>query len=327
MKHIIYIAMLALFVGICLSSCSKEEYDFTGDPYNRVYMNGYNNSYTITKTPVTIFSNLDYENNVKCTRFASSAIKATIEIDNSLIDAYNAANGTSYDEMPSSALVIENATLTIPADETVSTETYHITLTDNESVLSSLNSENGYLIPLRLASVSGGDALVSTNIYYDYLIVSYVEDNINHDASKSDITGTLVSNQSGWSATTNGSVSSYYDPISSMFDGIATNFCGISASEDINLDVDMGQEYTFDGLYMYYTYYWWTYGSFESGMIIYTSNDSSKWTEQGEITADESDFCALYSPVTARYVRVTLPLGGASTQYLYVGIFNVFATN
>lgn len=323
-RNIFYVGMLVLCT-MSLAACSDDKaYDFPGDPYNRVFVSDNPASYKIIQTPIGTVSDLKFEVSLKCTQKASGAIKATMEVDNSMIAAYNEKNGTFYEEIPASALVIENATMNIPAGALDTEDMIRITLSDNETVTSTLRSQNGYLIPLRITTAEGGNAQPSTNFFSTYLIVTVTEDNVNHDADESDITGTLVADQSGWSATTNGTISGWYDPIESMFDGDMSNYCNISSSGDLNLDINMGESYTFDAITLYYGYYGYEYGALSSGMTIYTSNDGSAWQSAGEITGGTSKLCVFYAPVTAQYIRLVKPKGSYSTT-LECGIFNVYA--
>lgn len=327
LKNIFYISLLALCM-MSLAGCNDEEvYDFPGDPYNRVYMSDKSNSYKIVQTPISTVSNLKFETTLKCTQKASANIKATVEVDNSLIAAYNEENGTDYEAMPAAALVIENAIMNIPAGTMAATDTLRITITEDESVLTSLRSQNGYLIPLRLTTTEGGESQPSSNFFSTYLTVTITEDNVNHDATESDITGTLVTDQIGWSATTNGTVS--YASIDAIFDGDMSTYWYLrSTTEDLRLDINMGKPYTFDAITLYYgfSYSWgsYEYGCLYSGMSIYTSNDGTTWQSAGEITVSTSKFCVFYAPITAQYIRLVRPRTSSSVT-LYGGIFNVYA--
>lgn len=329
-KHyLLFHAVAALLCTASLAACSDDDtYDFPGDAHNRVYLKDNSTDYKIVQTPISTVSNLDFTTDLKCTQRASAEIRATIEVDNSLIDAYNEENGTQYEAMPSAALAIENATLTIPAGQMATADTFRITTTTDEATLSALRSTNGYLIPLRISKTEGGNASPSTNVYSTYLTVTITEDNINHDATEADITGTLVADQSGWSATTNGSVQSYYEPIETLFDGDESTYCYIYSSEDLNLDIDMGKQYTFDAITLWYgyDYGWGAYeeGSLTSGMTIYTSNDGTTWQSAGEITGSSSKVCVFYAPLTTRYLRIHTPQGSWRTS-LMGGVFNVYA--
>ena len=329
-KNIFYAGLLVLGI-ISFTACSDEEtYDFPGDPYNRVYIPDNSGSYKIIQTPISSISNLEFETILKCTQKASENIKATVEVDNSLIAAYNEEHGTHYEAIPAAALVIENAIMNIPAGAMATTDTLRITTTEKAEVVSTLRSQNGYLIPLRLTTIEGGASQPSTNFFSTYLIVTVLEDNVNHDAVEEDITGALVTNQTGWSATTNGTVSAWGDPIETLFDGDMSTYCTLSNnSEDLKLDINMGKPYTFDAITLYYGYSYpgwgsYEYGSLSGGMTIYTSNDGTTWQSAGGITGNDSKFCVFYAPITAQYIRLMKPQGSYGAS-LDGGIFTIYA--
>ena len=210
-----------------------------------------------------------------------------------------------------------------------SIDTLKIKLSEDENILSTLRSQNGYLIPLCITTAQGGKAQASTNSYSTYLTVTITEDNVNHDATVNDIKGTLVEDQSGWTATTNGTLSSYYDPITALFDHDLSTYSYISNNTtDLELDIDMGKPYTFDAITLYYGYSWgstsYSYGQLSNGMTIYTSNDGKTWQSAGEITGSTSTFCAFYAPITTQYIRIVKPRTSTRVT-LYGGIFNVYA--
>ncbi|MDO4164285.1 MAG: DUF1735 domain-containing protein [Bacteroides sp.] len=324
-KNLFYIGMIAICTAGFTSCSSDEEYDFPGDAYNRVYMTNNSTSFKIVQTPVGAVTNMDFELALKCTQKASENISVTVEVDNSLVDAYNSEHGTAYESLPDNALVLQNATMNIPAGAMVTADTLKMTFTTDESVLATLKSKNGYLIPLCIGSVKGGSAAASTNYYTSYLTVSVTEDEMNHEATEYTGTGTLVADQSSWSASTTGYVYSWYGSIESMFDGDASNYCYIrhSSSEDY-VEVDMGKSYSFDAIkmtYEGYDYSTWEYtevGSFRSGMIVSTSENGTDWTSRGELDR-QTKVCVFYAPITARYIRIINP------GYFECGIFNVYA--
>ncbi|MFV0538260.1 MAG: BT_3987 domain-containing protein [Dysgonomonas sp.] len=321
-KNIFYAGMLA-FCTISFTACDDKEdtYDFPGDSYNRVYMLDQSGSYKIVQTPISTVSNLNFEASLKCTQKASSSIKATVEVDNSMIAAYNEKHGTKYEAIPANALVIENATVNIPANAMASSDTLRISITKDESILTTLRSENGYLIPLRLAKAEGGDSQPSSNFFTSYLVVTVTEDNINHDAVVGDITGTLVADQTGWSATTNATVYSYYQPLTYLFTTATSSYCYLYNVPTINLDIDMGKSYTFDAIKLQRST---ATASFASGMSIFSSNDGTTWKSEGTLTKSTT-FCAFYAPITTRYVRIVKSSGSTSNTTLYASIFNIYA--
>lgn len=284
-KNLFYIGMLAL-CAINFVACGDDEtYDVYGDPFNRVYILDNSQTYKIVHTPISTISNVDFKWPAKCSQKASGTIKAIVAVDNSLISAYNETHNTEFEAMPGGAIILENAEMTIPAGALVVADTVHVKLTDDANVLSTLKSEKGYIIPLRLVSSEGGNSQLSTNMVApSFLIVTVTEDNMNHEATKYTGTGALVGDKSGWSATTNGSVQSWYDPIETIFDGDYKTYCEISKSSgDLQLDVDMGKEYTFDGIKMTnegYDYSTWEnveVGAFTSGITVSTSENGTNW--------------------------------------------------
>lgn len=332
-KNLFYIGMFT-FCAFGFAACSDEEtYDVYGDPYNRVYTLDNSQAYKIVQTPISTISNVDYKWPVKCSKKANGDIKVKVVVDNSLIAAYNDEHGTEYEAMPAEALLLENMEMTIPSGNMVVGDTAHVQLTDNANILTSLKSEKGYIIPLRLESVQGGNSQLSTNVLEPtFITVTVTEDNMNHDVTQYTGTGTLVADQTGWSATTNGSVYSWYDPIESVFDGDYRTYCYITnRSGELTLDIDMGKSYTFDGIkmttsgYDYTTYEEAETGAFSAGMTVSTSANGTDWKTQGEIE-NAAEACVFYAPLTARYIRISVPnSGGWYGASLQCGIFNVYA--
>lgn len=323
---IFYTCLLAL-CGIGLVACGdSEEYDFPGDPYNRVYLKA-ENSYKIIQTPAFCVSNWAFEVPLKCTQRASGNIAGTIEVDNSMIAAYNEEHGTNYEEMPASALVIENATLNIEANSMVSTEMFRVTLSEDEDILRGLKSQNGYLIPLCITKTEGKNAQRSADVNSAYIIVTVTNDNVNHDADEKDIKGTLVSDQSAWSVTTNGEVYDWEGPIESLLDGDIETKCYIGIYEgDLLLDINMGKSYTFDAITLVTEDYWGdeVEGCLSDGMKIYTSNDGVSWESVGSIITEyDKRVCVFYAPLTAQYIRLVKPEDWSTS--IEASIFNIYA--
>lgn len=326
-KNLFYIGMFAICV-LGFAACGDDEtYDVYGDPYNRVYILDNSKEYKIVQTPVSTVSNVDFTWEARCSKKASRDIRVTVAVDNSLIDAYNEEHDTEFEALPVEAVVLENAEMTIPAGEMVVADAVHLKLTDDANVLSTLKSAKGYIIPLRLVSAEGGNSQLSTNMLSpSFLTITVTEDNMNHEAIQYTGTGTLVADQTGWTATTNGTVQSWYDPIESIFDGNGETYCYISnRSGDLWLDVDMGKPYSFDGIRMMSSSYYGDSGSFSAGMTVSTSDNGTDWKAQGEIESDAED-CVFYAPLTARYIRITVPnAGGWYGASLECGVFNVYA--
>ena len=323
-KKLFYIGMFAICM-LGFTACGDDEtYDVYGDPYNKVYIFDNSKEYKIVQTPISTVSNVDFTWEARCSKKASGDIRITVAVDNSLIDAYNEEHDTEFEALPVEAVVLENAEMTIPAGEMVVADAVHLKLTDDANVLSTLKSEKGYIVPLRLVSAEGGNSQLSTNmLMLSFLTITVLEDNMNHEATQYIGTGTLVEDQTGWTATTNGTVQSWFDPIESIFDGNGETCCYITnRSGNLWLDVDMGKPYFFDGIRMVSSSYYGDSGSFLAGMTVSTSDNGTDWKAQGEIESDAED-CVFYAPLTARYIRITVPNDGIAS--LECGVFNVYA--
>lgn len=325
-RNIFYAIGLLVIGSTTFISCGDEEqYDFPGDPYNHVYMKNNGGTFQFTHTPISHSSTLDFKFPLFCNHRVESGITARIEVDNSLVAAYNAEHETEYAEVPVSALNITNATLSFGAGVFQTADSLHITANDN---ISELKNGGGYLIPLRITSVEGDDCKIVDNMSTTYIVINVVEDldKIFDDATNNDIKGSLVSDQSGWIATTNGTVSEggyyNYQPLTTLFDGDPSSFSYITNNnnEDLTLDIDMGKAYTFDAIRLAYNSF--NYGAFTRGMTIQISNDRSSWDMTGTLTKSSAD-CIFYSPVTARYIRITKPSSGWRAN-LQIGVFNVY---
>ena len=112
-KNIFYVGMLALCT-MSFTACSDEEtYDFPGDPYNHVYLQDKGGTFTFVHTPISSISTLDLTLPLYCNHRVTSNFIAKVEVDNSLVAAYNEENNTEYAEIPVSSLVMENTEISI----------------------------------------------------------------------------------------------------------------------------------------------------------------------------------------------------------------------
>lgn len=236
-----------------------------------------------------------------------------------LIAAYNEEHGTVFEAMPTEAIVLENAEMTIPAGKMVVADTVHVKLTDDANVLSTLKSEKGYIIPLRLVSAEGPNTELSTNMVApSFLTITVTEDNVNHEATEADVTGTLVADQTGWSMEV---LSGSGSNLNRWFDGNPQSTASISdwSNYKVAFTVDMGKSYTFNTIVAYRSTSSREYNSISAGAKICTSDDGTNFKSAGEVTGN-SKFIVFYAPLTARYIRVE------TTSYsVNCGIFNVYA--
>lgn len=329
-KSLFRVGALALAAGF--TSCSDdEEYDFPGTTTNFVYQKDGSSNFKIIQTPISTISTVDVQIPVQCTKKAQGDIKVTFGIDNSLIDAYNEEHNTDYVALPENVLVIENQTVTIPSGAMKGETTVNIKTTDDETILNQLSDDNDYLVPIVRKSVEGSNAIPSEQVNpVTYIIMTVVHDNVHHGASASDSKGTMVADQSGWSASVNEGTTVSGD-LKNLFDGNFNTTATMQnrTNDGIDLIVDMGKEYTFDALTLYYGYSYpgwgdFTYGQLTSDLEITTSSDAQKWTKVGLMESGDSDtVMVFYAPITARYIKIHKPYSYYAR--LYGGVFNVYA--
>lgn len=336
MKNFKNIYLLAGALALCsvgfVSCDDDDEYDFPGDSRNRVYTADHSTTYKLVQTPAGAMGSFECKIPAKCNKVASGDIKVTLEVDNSLIDEYNAQHGTSFLPMPDEAITIENPVMTIPAGQMVSADTTKISLVDNQDILLTLTASEGYILPVRMTTVNGGDGAPATSVKStSFLTMSIINDAVNHGATLSDATGTPVADRSGWSVTGNVNIGDY----SKYFDDDPKNKFTLYSDSDIELIFDMGQEYTFDAIEAKYGSGWgsWVsyYGSFSDDTTISISSDKTKWTSVGAIENagwKGAEYVVFWGPLTARYIKLNIPAtegyDGPEASF-QCGYFNVYA--
>lgn len=326
-------ALGLLLAAAAFAACSDDAaYDFTGDPTNHVYIRTTDQSYVMAHTPVLSISSLDYRLALQCNRVSDRDFTATVDIDNTLIDAYNDANGTQYAALPASALRVENTTLHFHTGATASADSLHITASDN---ISDCRNAEGYLIPLRIASAD--IAIADSANATAFVIVNVKEDFDNLYDDPATPKGKLVSDRSGWRAivpegstysSSYGGKSREPECMFAPFEaeaGFMNYWNGRSAqNEPLVVVFDLGRSYTFDGIVADAPLNGSSAWAKED--IVETSDDNATWTKQGTV-AHAGGTQVLYAPVSARYVRVTKPILSEWIHYVYFrcGNFNIYA--
>lgn len=224
-----------------------------------------------------------------------------ISIDNSLIAAYNIANGKQLLALPENMYTLNKTSLNIPKGKTVS-DILEIQFT---TTASQLNNQSQYLLPIKTVSQNA----IPTSNDVVYLIISIEENNIRSGAA---VSGNTIS-RNNWSVKTD----SNYDPqgngAATMIDG--NNSTGwISNYEDSSAQVilDMKTIHTLKGLSITPTYLYDFYVLFPKNITIYTSTDGTNWVKQGTYsnqTAGGSSqtpyigWITFIDSVTTRYIK------------------------
>lgn len=233
-------------------------------------------------------------------------------VDNSLIDAYNAANGTTCKALPDGFLNIPECK--IDAMSYGSNEIKPELTGD----LSSL-TEPVYLVPLRI-SIDGLKTSQKNGVAYMIITTEY--NDFMTGPTSDDVRGNYVEDRSAFKASDADTGAALG---SSLFDGSE-----YSSSESRNIKVDLGASYKVSALRLNYSYA--SYGSYYRPvkLRISTSDDGTNWTIRGTLTENfwqrtGSDFLMVLSQsVECHYVKVEL-LQYGSSYYYGMGEFGIYA--
>lgn len=193
LKNILLLIGVLFWGVVALTSCSSsEEYDVDGYSYTRAYFTKARSVIdgTVVSTPIGVVASLNANISVKATAVTTAETHVEISVDNSLIEKYNAANGTSYQPIPEGVLKFNKTSLTIKSGAMVSDDTINVTLNSEQAKL--LNNKSGYLAPIVISSVDNG-IRPSSDAAVTYVHLSYMEKAINDNAT--DLTGTPVSDE------------------------------------------------------------------------------------------------------------------------------------
>ena len=292
-------AAVALTFGAC---SSDEHYDVTGNPDNLVYLHlsGDNTrSYKVTHTPVSHLGAFDAKFPVNILRAADSPTTVSVVMDNSLVEQYNAANGTSYVAVPNGVVNVTNNVAHIQANSFASGDSISISVP--ESALPQL-TEEGYIIPFRISEVQGSGK-ISEERGVAYIIINTIVTLVNADATEP--LGTMIGTDvmSTWTATN-----------SSGGNANIANMLQESSRQTWAIDtyvVDMKEVRNVSsvGIQSYYG----QYGYMPDHLELWLSKDGNDWTYIGYV-ADGGDmlsyrnygYLVMYGGFPARYLKMSV---------------------
>ncbi len=256
---------------------------------------------------------------VRCTDAIQAGRTVTVAADNSLIAAYNAANGTSYAALPAANLTLKNAPSAIGSMKYVSSKDVEVSISGDLKAL----TERSYLIPLRLTSQGAESDDKRSVVYVTFTTEVSL---IRPAADINDMVGTLAT-RTGWTASGNGTGAE------NLFDGSATTYYQCTGQYNNVLTIDMASSRKVAGIGL--RHYAATTASYIPGITIEYSVDGTNYSQAGtsttsnsfSLTSDYTRYVAFYSPIQARYMRLTLNYGTSSATYLRVYGFNVYETD
>lgn len=258
-------------------------------------------------TPSGSFNGVNAAFDVYTTVFSASGYTVTASVDNSLIDAYNSANGTSYKAIDEALVKIANNPGTIEANANKTTSQFAVSL---EGDLSELTDKSGYLIPV---TFSASGAITSSSRGVVYVIVTPVEELFRSNFTLADIEGSLVEDRSGW--TIEGESDLYnesYDH-TSLLDGDGNTYVRTWGGPVI-FKIDFGKtlDVTAVSLLPRQDYDWYKNYHPHTILIEYSENGET-YSELGAatsgsgqiVTFDGAAHAALYGSQKIRYIRIT----------------------
>lgn len=262
---------------------------------------------SVAHTPSGSFNGVNAAFDVYTTVFSASGYTVTASVDNSLIDAYNSANGTSYKAIDEALVKIANNPGTIEANANKTTSQFAVSL---EGDLSELTNKSGYLIPV---TFSASGAITSSSRGVVYVIVTPVEELFRSNFTLADIEGSLVEDRSGWTIEGESDLYTESDRHESLLDGDGNTYVRTWGGPVI-FKIDFGKtlDVTAVSLLPRQDYDWYKNYHPHTILIEYSENGET-YSELGAatsgsgqiVTLDGAAYAALYGSQKIRYIRIT----------------------
>lgn len=262
-------------------------------------------------TPTEITGEKTAEFFVNATRNVPANINLEVEADVTMVDAFNAKNGTSYLPAPTASYrIISDGPYVIPAGSSKSSSAIKVELTNPEL----LNGQSGYLLPIAIKSLSSEDRGVQISSSHKHVYIEIVNGFDNILEGQTPVTGTFIS-RAGWIATasniTNGA------PAINLLDGsnstVWRSSNSATAAKWVVLNMVTAQ--TIKNFIITPNHN--NTSENATSILLATSNDNVNWVEQGRWTgtgpasgtnANSPDLKGinLRNAVTAQYFRFTI---------------------
>ena len=240
---------------------------------------------------------IELNNVFKLTYEPYEDVTLNIEIDESKVAEYNAANGTDY-QFKSDASLVSN-TLTVGTDSNWAT--FGINTGDPTGIANEIT----YVIPVTIKSVNGAAVEFGEGSQTVYVVVKGVGRELTASTT---LTGTTQL-PTPVACTVNGNtINSYGYEWVKVLDSSKGDWGYIQPNEV--MEIDFGQVVNLSSFYIYH--YGSSYGS--TGIKLETSADGSKWIDWGEVSYSKSSYCniSLSAPENVQYMRLVFTGGGSS---------------
>ena len=254
----LYLLAGALFFGaVTLTSCGSDEetYDIDGIEHQRVFIPGAADdvSATIVKTPVGYIKMLNAPILASATKATSVDTHVQFAVDNSKVDEYNKAHGTSYLAAPDGAVKLSINSLTIKADAEKTADTLWVSFSETAEQL--LTDKTGYVIPISISSCDGEGYQPSVNMATKYIVVGLEESAVRPKGTASEMLGSEMSDYTTWTSNPTG--------FTGLFSGSSWNrrYSIPNSPGVFTLDMQSTRNLTGIAVYCYYAQYAYYYGS------------------------------------------------------------------
>ncbi len=337
-----YIAGCIITVSVLFSCGKKESYDIKGDPEVKFFTNVESSgnapqnsfSFVVVNHPDPAGSGLlnlsgtipsEIKFPVLATKAVSQSVGVTAQLDNSLIEQYNAAHNTNYAAFPAGFLTGANLTAQIPGGATRSADS--ITIAADLASLGSL-TESAYMAPVKLTSVSNPSAGAITGnsaAQVVYIVVTVSIQQIKFNAGAAEAVGVLINPRSAW----NVALTPDPSPSGSIIDGSNSSYSRWGSTTQGLVDVDMQASQNVTGLRLFTTT---TSNQTPTQVTVYLSPDGINYENIGApLRANLSygsgyTYILFYKAIQARYIRLQLNYGtSTNTQNRRIAELDVYA--
>jgi len=274
--------------------------------------------FEVVHTPAGSLGQVSAKFVVHATKPVSGAVTAGLVLDNAVAEAYNTQYNTEYHAFPEGVLSLENTSPAFGKDR-FHTDSVVIAISPEKLVLL---TEPGYVAAVRLNSVSDPKMAINEKHRTVYVVVRTSTSNIKPLVGPDKLTGTLITDYSGWTAssthaTTGGQPQNIFSSSTSSFWGLSGNPATIT--------IDMGSQQLVEGLRLFARYSNFSYRF--NRVSVETSVDGIQFEGQGAATASEMalasnyQYIGFYAPVNARHLRLTLEWNSTYTQLAVLNVY------
>lgn len=238
---------------------------------------------------------------------------------NSAVDDYNRRYRTNYLPFPEGAYSLVNNKATVPVDAFESRDSFEVKISNK----SAFQKDLSYLLVLRIEDEGIVEPRLSAQEMYLIVNAGFSNFNLSNTSEPDELL-----NRNGWSVADYGS-QSYGDARNVLDDNYNTSW--MTSVRTANITLDMGAMQTLKGIQLSPNYKYavsYNISIFE----IATSEDNVTWTTQGNysgkpftgsVSSPEKRNIHFYSPVQARYFKITYG-GGATSGFAGASEIKVF---